>query len=144
MGDVEVLFVPRLETRQVDMFSCESISLAEETVGVLLETGILQKRSSKAGTFSWGPNNKLAVHCASGIPVDLFTASEENWWNYVVCRTGPRASNIRIATEASKRGWKWNPYGSGFSRPGETHKVTSEAEVFTFVGLPYAEPWERQ
>ena len=33
VGDVEVLFVPRLETRQVDMFSCQSISLAEETVG---------------------------------------------------------------------------------------------------------------
>jgi hypothetical protein len=65
---------------------------------------------------------RRALH-RDGIPVDLFTATEDNWWNYVVCRTGPYASNIRIAQEA--------------------RKSASEEEVFTFVGPPYALPWER-
>ena len=76
-----------------------------------------------------------------GLPAD---ATEDNWWNYVVCRTGPSASNIRIAQEARKRGWKWTPYGAGFRRPGTTHKVASEEEVFRFVGLPYLPSWERE
>jgi len=54
---------------------------------------------------------------------------------------------IRIAKQ---RGCKWNPYGSGFSRGGplagepREHKVESEEDVFTFVGLPYVQPWERK
>jgi hypothetical protein len=72
---VEILFIPCLETRQVDIFSCESISLAEEAVAQLLAAGTIQKRGLREGTFSWGPKNKLAVHCATVVPVDLFTAN---------------------------------------------------------------------
>ena len=81
--------------------------------------------------------------------MDLFSGSEDKWWNYVVCRTGPYANNIRIPTAAKQRGWKWNPHSSGFSRAGpfagqrEEHKVESEEDVFSFVGLPYLQPWER-
>lgn len=45
------------------------------------------------------------------------------------------------------KGWKWRPYASGFSKQTlggeEWHPVTSEREVFEFVGLPFKEPWER-
>jgi DNA polymerase/3'-5' exonuclease PolX len=79
--------------------------------------------------------------------VDLFTATRENFFNYLVCRTGGEESNIRVASAAIARGWKWNPYGNGFSRVvglgSEHHDVTSEREVFEFVGLPYLEPWKR-
>jgi hypothetical protein len=48
---------------------------------------------------------------------------------------------------AQAKGWKWNPYGSGFSRAvglgREVHQVTREQDVFAFVGLPYLEPWQR-
>jgi DNA polymerase/3'-5' exonuclease PolX len=89
-------------------------------------------------------------HVASGIPVDLFATTEACWHNYLVCRTGPAESNIRIAAAAKARGWKWNPYGEGFSRggplagPEEARALRSEREVFEFVGLPYTEPEERR
>lgn len=35
-------------------------------------------------------------------------------------------------------------YLAGFSRDGETRAMESEAEVFAFVGLPYAQPEERR
>jgi hypothetical protein len=59
------------------------------------------------------------------------------WWNYLVCRTGPKESNIAISSAAKKRGWDWNPYGSGFSRNGRIVEMKSERDVFKFVGLPW-------
>ena len=144
VGDVEILYIPRFEDRQFDLLTVAPMNLAEEAIGGMMCRGLLSKRASKTGSFAWGAKNKLALH-RSGIPVDLFAANEENWWNYLVCRTGPADSNTRICMAAQQRGWKWTPYGAGFSRSdgGETYQVESEADVFRFVGLPFAEPWER-
>lgn len=49
----------------------------------------------------WGEKNKLAVHVRTGIPVDFFAATEANWWNYLVCRTGGEQNNIAIASHLS-------------------------------------------
>lgn len=144
VGDVEMLFIPRVESRAnpADLFAEMQVDLAEGVIEEWLSAGVLTKRLSVDGRASWGRKNKLAVHVETGIPVDLFAATRENWWNYLVCRTGPAESNMQIAGEALKRGWKWNPYGVGFSRGGrddqdyEERVVTCEAEVFRFAGLP--------
>jgi len=149
VGDVEILFVPKFITAaKHDLFAPpKPVNCADFLLELLLADGVLAKRPNKGGGFAWGEKNKLAIHVASGIPVDLFTASEANWFNYLVCRTGPGESNIRIASAAQARGWKWNPYGEGFSRASglgtELHRVASEREVFEFVGMEFKEPWER-
>lgn len=144
VGDVEILYVSRMEDRPLDMFSSVSVSLADEEITRMLADETLTKRLSKIGGTAWGDQNKLAVH-RSGIPVDLFRTVSEAWWNYLVCRTGPADSNTRIATEAKKIGYRWNPYGTGFTRltDGGVNAMDSEEAVFAFVGLPYADPWER-
>lgn len=125
----------------------QPLSLTDKALEQSLQAGWLAKRTNKDGGVAWGAKNKLAVHVPTGVPVDLFAATAENWFNYLVCRTGPGESNIRIAAAAKTRGWKWTPYGAGFARPmglGEAiHPVESEREVFEFVGLEYREPWER-
>lgn len=148
VGDVEILFVPKLKAVPFDLFgTVVQMSLVEDALADLLEGGVLAKRKNVNGSEMWGAKNMLAVHVASGIPVDLFAATEANWWNYLVCRTGPGESNIAIASAAQAMGWKWNPYGAGFSRQigltTEERVVGSEREVFEFVGLPFKEPWER-
>jgi len=145
VGDVEILFIPRIESRPVpgDLFARSRQSLCDIVLDSLLAAGVLAKRESKTGACAWGAKNKLAVHVESGIPVDLFAATPANWWNYLVCRTGPAESNVRIASAAKVLGWQWHAYGSGFSGPGAPPSVQSEREVFEFVGLPYPEPWER-
>ena len=144
VGDIEILFIPATEERKVDLFNVETFGLAADAINRMVKQGILQKRLSVKGTASWGPKNKLALHVASGIPVDLLAATEANWWNYLVCRTGPAALNQRICVPAQKKGWKWNPYGAGFSGPaGHAVAVTSEEEVFEFVGLPFKRPADR-
>jgi len=145
VGDVEICYVSRMEERPLDMFSSAAVSLADEEISKMLADGTLTKRPSKIGGTAWGDKNKLALH-RSGMPVDLFRTSTASWWNYLVCRTGPADSNTRIATEAQRRGYRWNPYGPGYTclTSGDSNTMDSEEAVFAFVGLPYLEPWERK
>ena len=46
---------------------------------------------------------------------------------------------MRIARAAKERGWKWNPYGVGFSRGQEVRRMGSEEDVFRFAGLAFME-----
>lgn len=146
VGDVEILYIGKTKVRQDpgDMFSNITVNLADETISALEKAGVLERRKNVNGSQMYGPKNKLMRHRASGLPVDLFAATPENWWNYLVCRTGPADSNKRICMAAQERGWKWNPYGAGFSRAGEIRTMESEAEVFAFVGLPYLQPEDRR
>lgn len=148
VGDVEILYIPRLITEPCDLFGgTRPRSLANVEIDQMLAEGVLEKRLSTTGACSWGLLNKLAVHVRSGIPVDLFATTEDAWYNYLVCRTGPAGLNTRIASEAKRLNMMWHPYGDGFSvgRFGQRPpiKIRSEREVFETVGLPYMEPWER-
>src|ERR1051325_11737227 len=137
VGDIEIVFVPRLtQAEATDFFSAPgTVNHAEGMIAALLNQGVIERRPNVNGSTAWGPKNKLAVHKATGIPVDLFTATQENWFNYIVCRTGGAESNVAVASAAQRKGWKWNPYGEGFTRGGvlagevETHLVTSERDV---------------
>jgi len=145
VGDVEILYIPKTEDENdpSDLFRSMEVNLAEIRIEGMERAGTLEKRKNKIGAVTYGPLNKLMRHIGTGIPVDLFSATEENWYNYLVCRTGPADSNVRICQAAQCKGWKWNPYGEGFSRGGETRRMESEREVFAFVGLPYREPGRR-
>ena len=145
VGDVELVYVTQFENRQVpgDMFSWANVALAEEAIAGLESRGVLTRRKNVRGYETYGPKNKLMLHRATGLPVDLFATTEDCWWNYLVCRTGPAESNIRIAQAAQRRGWQWNPYSVGFSTDDAVHVVGSEEEVFRFVGLPFREPENR-
>jgi len=144
VGDVEILFVPKLVTQTVDFFTSTSVSAVDLMLEDLLRKGIIAQRRNVAGSIMWGAKNKFAVHVASGIPVDFFAATDANWFNYLVCRTGGAESNTAIASAAKAKGWQWNPYGVGFTDDhGCTVAVTSEQDVFRHAGLPYREPWER-
>ena len=147
--DIEILYVSKVTPAPADDFFKEArtLALVDHVLERLLALGTIAKRKNVNGSEMWGAKNKLAVHVASGIPVDLFAATEENWFNYLVCRTGGAENNVAICNAAIARGWKWNPYGPGFSKQtglsNTTEVMLSERAVFEFVGLPYKEPWER-
>lgn len=145
VGDVEILYIGTLVERPDprDWFKTIHVNQAEAEIAQLEITGVLERRQNVNGREAYGPKNKLMRHKRTGVPVDLFAATELNWFNYLVCRTGPAESNMAIAAKAQELGWRWNPYGPGFSRGAESRQMDSEQEVFKFVGLPYKEPWER-
>ena len=146
IGDIEILYIGKVAPHRVagDFFATYTANLAEEVIEALERGGVVERRKNVNGSQMYGPKNKLMCHRATGLPVDFFAATAENWWNYLVCRTGPADSNTRICMAAQARGWKWNPYGEGFWRVGETVAMTSEEDVFAFVGLPYAQPKDRR
>ena len=144
VGDVELVLVPRMEERQEGLFDKKPFNLAEEAVGKLLLNGVLEKRPNVRGIFTWGEKNKLAVHRKSGIPVDLFSAKEDNWWMTVVIRTGSAEHNIKLIQAASEQGLKLHAYGQfTHALNGEEVSCNSEEQVFQLAGIPYLQPHER-
>jgi DNA polymerase/3'-5' exonuclease PolX len=89
-----------------------------------------------------GSHNKLAVHAASGAPVDLFATTAEQWFVSLVVPTGSKDMNITLAASARKRGMQLEVYGL-LDVNGERIFPQSEPEVFEGLGVPYREPAQR-
>src|SRR3954465_699781 len=90
VGDIEIVYIPKIQTGPDtgDFFASKTVNLSDQTIKIMCLGGILRPRENILGRTTWGEANKLAVHVASGIPVDFFATSEAAWWNYLVCRTG--------------------------------------------------------
>lgn len=146
VGDIELVYVPKMADIQDpdNMFMKIPAPTIDLVIRGLESQGILGRRLNIKGSETYGPRNKLMRHIRSGIGVDLFATTEACWFNYLVCRTGGSVSNIAIASAAQRLGFRWNPYGPGFSRYGDIRPMPTEEAVFAFVGLPYKEPWERE
>jgi DNA polymerase/3'-5' exonuclease PolX len=144
VGDVELLFIPRMGERQKGLFATEPFSLADECIAEMLDAGILRKRPSKIGGFTWGESNKLAIHAASGIPVDLFSTTSAKWWVSLVVRTGSLETNMKLTTGAQRLHRSLNAYGEGVTNEdGSKTAATSERDVFDLCGISYLEPKAR-
>lgn len=146
VGDIEIVYVPRWQNDvpdPADFFRHTSVNLADAAIEALERSGVLGRRTNTLGREMFGERNKLMVHLASGMPVDLFATTEDCWWNYLVCRTGGAENNVRIAVAARRRGCKWTPCGSGFLTPQGMAPMHSEEEVFVFAGLPWLPPESR-
>jgi DNA polymerase/3'-5' exonuclease PolX len=146
VGDVEVLFIGKIEDRQEGLFDKKPFDLAEEAIGKLLLNKVIEKRLNSRGFPTWGPLNKLAVHCKSGIPVDLFATVETHWWGSVVIRTGCKEFNLKLIESASKRGLDLHAYGpSDFTHSSMMTEIScaTEEQVFQLAGIPYLQPHER-
>lgn len=147
VGDIELLFIPRLDNRQADMFTTEPVDLASEKINQLVTAGVLTKRPSETGVFTWGRLNKLAVHVASGIPVDFFCEPDAaDWPRSIAIRTGPKEFNVRLMESAPRHGYKAHAYGEALHKipGGERVIARSEREFIELCGVAYAEPNARR
>lgn len=145
VGDIELLFVPRYTERPEGLFENRIVDVADEVIEKLFKDGIIAKRPNIRGSFTWGVSNKLAIHVASGIPVDLFSTYKERWWVSLVVRTGSKETNLRLTNGAIKLGRSLNAYGQGVTirKTGEVIPALSEEQVFSLCGIPYLEPTKR-
>ena len=141
-GDMELLCVPK--TEPCGLLGMPTIDMCSVKIQSLMRQHKLDFRLNSKGSRVYGPKNKLLTHVASGFPVDIFSTDEEGWATAMVIRTGSKSNNIRIAMAAKKKGWKFNAYGSGFTKEDDSKVICKiEKEVFEDVGLKYLEPWER-
>lgn len=88
---------------------------------------------------------KLEERVYKGVQVDLYFATPETWATLLLIRTGSKSHNIKLTTLAKKRGWHLYASGRGlFNEKGERIAGDSEESFFQALGLPFAEPWERE
>jgi DNA polymerase/3'-5' exonuclease PolX len=144
VGDVELLFIPKLQDDQSDMFTRTKLDLASEHLDHLKSVGALAKRKNIAGyDAGWGPKNKLAVF--AGMPLDLFSTTGENWFVSLVIRTGGKENNLKLTTGAQKLNRTLHAYGAGVEdrKTGIVTPALSERQVFELCGCEYVEPQDR-
>ncbi len=147
VGDVEICYVSKIKPLRKPGEMFESPCLVAEAFIEHLLGGKLEKRLSVDGVFTWGNLNKLAIHKATGLPVDLFREPDAaDWWRTLVIRTGPKELNLRLIAGAERQGLRLHAYGPGFTRreTGEIVPCRSEREVFELCGIEYLEPQERK
>jgi DNA polymerase/3'-5' exonuclease PolX len=148
VSDIEILYVPVMDTVKVGLFAGDVVQSDRASAGLItmLTAGYLKERLNSNGSQMWGAKNKLAVHVDSGIPVDFFATTIPNWWVSLVIRTGGKRTNLALTMGANKRGLTLNAYGSGFTKltTGEKIVCTSEREVFEHAGVRFVDPEFRQ
>jgi DNA polymerase (family 10) len=98
-----------------------------------------------------GPLN-LLVRLQNGVQLDIFMAHGEtrdlleakptNWGSLLLCRTGSKEHNIKLAQRASRLGLQWKVY-EGIFRGRELIASATEEEIFKALELPYIEPKDR-
>ena len=138
--DIELLCVPReAEGIRHDMFGkpLPTDDALTDTVHGLLLKGYFQQR----GAF--GPKNKLLIHATSGIPVDVFSTTAENWGMALVVLTGPATFNISLMAELRRRGMHGHAYGGITLVDGTEQACPTEEFVFAPLGWPYIPPEKR-
>lgn len=135
-NDIELLCIPKYDS---------GIDQLDNEIHILMGQGILSLRLNKLGRTIYGPKNKLLRHVESGIGVDIFSTTPENWPVALVVRTGGKETNKMIASRAIERGMRFHAYGRGFTQADGSELICrSEAGVFRAVELAYQEPWERR
>jgi DNA polymerase/3'-5' exonuclease PolX len=145
VGDVEILFVPKFEEQKVNLLDVENVSMADRALSKMLEDGTITKRLNAKGQSMWGPQNKFAVHAATGIPVDFFATTPANWWVALVVRTGSKETNLLLTTGANKQNKTLQSYGCGVldRRTGAVEVCNSEEDVFRLCQVPFRKPQDR-
>jgi len=100
-----------------------------------------------------GPRHTM-VRLANGVLVDAYFAGyhqqdffrddpcSTNWGSVLLCRTGPKEYNVRLAQRARARGMRW-VLGAGIYSEGRLVASDTEQDIYRVLALPYARPEDR-
>lgn len=129
--DIDVVLVPRPSA--LELLTMNSRSLESVIDGLVARGSLTPVRS--------GEKVKSLVATKTGIPVDIYVATEESWATLLLIRTGSKEHNVRLAQKARELGMKLRASGDGIENPaGELIKIQNEEDVFRLLGLDYLSP----
>ncbi len=140
VSDIELVVIPKYEIVPSGFFDTIDTCLLTQH---LMRSAKYQMRLNKNGYRIFGEKNKLMLY--KGVPVDIFTATEDNWVMLYFIRTGGAATNQRIARRAIQVNKALKIYEGGFldNATGDIYRVRSEEEIYDILGLAYEEPHSR-
>ena len=143
VGDIELLCISKVLS-DLDFFgkSTDYAILDKMLVGIIGD-GLLDYRLNRKGSRAFGPLNKLLVHRPSGIGVDIFSTTAENWGLSLLVRTGSRSFNIKVMTRFRSLGMQGHAYGGVTDQHGRDLACPTEEEVFRILQWPFVAPEQR-
>lgn len=106
----------------------------------------ITKRLDAGGGVTWLEDIKHARHIRTGIPINFYQANGSTWWNRLALMTSGPETVKRLHAAALEKGWIWEPDGSGLTSIAtrQMRPVTSQEDLFEFLGVPYGAPEERK
>ena len=147
VGDCDLVFISKRgrACQPGELIESDNQCLISAKIMELVTTGVLKFRKKKDGSEMNGEWNKMCEHVATGIPVDFYAATHFSFWNLVLCRTGSKEHNIKIAQRATELGWKWSPTAKspGFSNGFKNIQILDERHAFQLLGMDYVPPESR-
>ena len=141
VGDIEILYIPKLGEAPTDLFGnavAEPEDMLDTYLQRLIEQGVYAKRGG------YGPLNKLLIHVPSGIPLDVFATTADNWGMSLVIRTGPKEFNVRLMQRFRELGMSGHAYAGVTDRDGQPLDCPTEHDVFRHAQWDYVEPEDRR
>ena len=143
--DIELLCASKV-TSTADLFGravTSWYSLNKKLDALVADGSVLKKRANKSGRYSYGEHNKLLVHVPSGIPVDVFSSSTNNWGMSLVVRTGSKDFNVRMMARFRELGMRGHAYGGVTDQEGNEIECPDEETVFRLLGWSWMPPERR-
>ena len=140
VGDVELVVVP-LATH--DMLGSAVGDQLTEYLGAAISDGAdgwAYRLAEDGGRAGFGPMNKLLL--LDRFPIDIFTATPENWGMTMFIRTGPKEWNVRAMSRFQQLGMAGHAYG-GVTRDGVEVTCPAEMDVFRLLGWEWTDPQMR-
>jgi len=141
--DVEICFITSVVSRRVNLFEEDKVPAISVGVLDLVESGVLSwdlevKRN--------GPKYKRLIHNESGMVIELFGGTPQNWGLVYAVRTGPGGFNHCIVSAKAIGGAM--PHGMRMKDGrlwylGHALPTPDEETYFKFLNLPLWPPQER-
>jgi DNA polymerase (family 10) len=127
VNDIDLVLIPEHPSALRDrvLRNATPIQDGERNLLVRLKTGV-----------------QLDIFMAHGETRDLLEAKPTNWGTLLLCRTGSKEHNIKLAQRASRLGLQWKTY-EGIFRGRDLIASATETDLFTALEMPYLEPHER-
>ena len=153
IGDLDLVCIPKVERVKVpkarpSMFDPDPIETHETDlltarVRELIDQGRLALRPSSIGRVTFGDLNKLLIHTATELPVDIFSTTHENWGMALLKNTGPKEFNVRVMIRFKELGMQGHAYGGVSTDSGEI-QCPKEETVFQLLRWSYIDPEKRR
>lgn len=127
VGDIEIVAIPK------------PYSSAPYENGIAT---VVNKWQKVKGNLEYGKTKYTQRILPSGIKLDLFFATKENWGSIFAIRTGSAEYSHKVLA----RGWVRHGFkseGGYLFRYGKKYEVPEEEALFKLAGVPFVEPERR-
>lgn len=150
VGDIELVAIPQFRNEPSSLWGDEvPVNVLFERINVLAGEGTLER-------LSGAERYVKLVHAPSGLQLDLFLATPDNWGLIFLIRTGPADYSQWLVSEARRRGhhvsgghlWRGtHPHGVECSCAKTSFSpvpTPEERDVYTALAMPWVDPRDRR